>query len=163
MKTNNSAKQTTLYKVEANGKSEECYSRNGICSHDVLRDGNPHSDSKMLRKVFCKFLIEAKYVIMINFVAAGFPIGILKYFSLMYMCGLHMRSPFIDVCRTQTSIRLNRSLCRTAQAVEPYVIKNNREISVDKCRCYLPIQYYIVITIELYASLSDDCASTIVF
>lgn len=27
----------------------------------------------------------------------------------------------------------------------------------------LPIQYYIVITIELYASLSDDCASTIVF
>lgn len=54
VKTNNSAKQTTLYKVEANGQSEECYSRNGICSHDVLRNGNPNSDSKMLRKASFK-------------------------------------------------------------------------------------------------------------
>lgn len=59
VKTNDPAKQPTLLHNESNGWSEECCSRNGICSHEVLRDGKPGSDSKMLRKVFYKFLIEA--------------------------------------------------------------------------------------------------------
>jgi hypothetical protein len=86
VKTNNLAKQPTLYNDETNGQSEECCSSNGICSHEVLRDGKPDSDSKMVRKVFYKLLIEAKYVIMIIFVAAGFPIDSLKYLSPMYLC-----------------------------------------------------------------------------
>jgi NAD+ kinase len=65
VKTNNLAKQPTLYNGETNGQSEECCSSNGICSHEVLRDGKPDSDSKMVRKVFYKLLIEEKYVIMI--------------------------------------------------------------------------------------------------
>ncbi|GAU35762.1 hypothetical protein TSUD_61220 [Trifolium subterraneum] len=54
VKSNNLAKQTTLYTDEANGQSEECCSRNGICSHEVLRDGKPDSDSKMVRKASFK-------------------------------------------------------------------------------------------------------------
>ncbi|CAJ1934020.1 unnamed protein product [Sphenostylis stenocarpa] len=44
----------------ANGQSEKCCSRNGICSHEVLKDGTPSSDSKIVKKAsfklswFCK-------------------------------------------------------------------------------------------------------------
>lgn len=51
VRKNNSAKKPTLCN-EANGQSEKCCSRNGICSHEVLRDGTPESDSKMVKKVF---------------------------------------------------------------------------------------------------------------
>ncbi|XP_058730329.1 NAD(H) kinase 1-like isoform X2 [Vicia villosa] len=54
LKTNNIAKQPTLYNNVANGLSEECCSSNGICSHEVLRDGKPDSDSKMVRKASFK-------------------------------------------------------------------------------------------------------------
>ncbi|WJX51044.1 NAD kinase 1 [Trifolium repens] len=54
VKTNNLAKQPTLYNGETNGQSEECCSSNGICSHEVLRDGKPDSDSKMVRKASFK-------------------------------------------------------------------------------------------------------------
>ncbi|XP_027354601.1 NAD(H) kinase 1 [Abrus precatorius] len=53
VRSNNPAKQPTLYN-EANGQSERCCSRNGICSHEVLRDGTPDSDSKMVRKASFK-------------------------------------------------------------------------------------------------------------
>ncbi|KAI4306734.1 hypothetical protein L6164_029987 [Bauhinia variegata] len=39
---------------EAYDCSESCCARNGICSHEVLRDGKPDSDSKMLRKASFK-------------------------------------------------------------------------------------------------------------
>jgi hypothetical protein len=41
---------------------------------------------------------------------------------------LHIYNHFIDVSRTQTSVRLNSSLFRAAQAVEPYGIKYKREL-----------------------------------
>ncbi|KAG4979315.1 hypothetical protein JHK85_033273 [Glycine max] len=50
VRTNNPAKQPVLCN-EANGQSEKCCSRNGICSHEVLRDGTPGSDSKMVKKM----------------------------------------------------------------------------------------------------------------
>ncbi|CAL0304333.1 unnamed protein product [Lupinus luteus] len=54
MRTNNPTNQPALCN-ETNEKSERC-SRNGICSHEVLRDGNPDSDShsKMIRKASFK-------------------------------------------------------------------------------------------------------------
>ncbi|XP_028804846.1 NAD(H) kinase 1 isoform X1 [Neltuma alba] len=39
---------------EAGQVSERCCSRNGICSHEVLRDGSPDSDAKMVRKASFK-------------------------------------------------------------------------------------------------------------
>lgn len=36
---------------ESNGQLEMCCGRNGICSHEVLRDGGPDTDSHMVRKV----------------------------------------------------------------------------------------------------------------
>ncbi|KAL0000005.1 hypothetical protein SO802_019607 [Lithocarpus litseifolius] len=39
---------------KANGKFLNCCGRNGICSHEVLRDGEPDSDSKMVRKASFK-------------------------------------------------------------------------------------------------------------
>ncbi|KAI5387959.1 NAD(H) kinase 1, variant 2 [Lathyrus oleraceus] len=54
LKTNNIAKQPTIYNNAANGLSEECCSSNGICSHEVLRDGKPDSDSKMVKKASFK-------------------------------------------------------------------------------------------------------------
>ncbi|KAH1224243.1 NAD(H) kinase 1 [Glycine max] len=53
VRTNNPAKQPTLCN-EANGQSEKCCSRNGICSHEVLRDGTRGSDSKMVKKASFK-------------------------------------------------------------------------------------------------------------
>lgn len=78
LKTNNIAKQPTIYNNAANGLSEECCSSNGICSHEVLRDGKPDSDSKMVKKVCYKFLVKAKYAIMIILLQQGS--------LLMYMC-----------------------------------------------------------------------------
>ncbi|KAG5145190.1 hypothetical protein JHK84_030733 [Glycine max] len=54
VRTNNPAKQPTLCN-EANGQSEKCCSRNGICSHEVLRDGTRGSDSKMVKKISLKW------------------------------------------------------------------------------------------------------------
>ncbi|XP_022633166.1 putative NAD kinase 3 isoform X1 [Vigna radiata var. radiata] len=59
MRTNSPAKQPTSCNV-ANGQSGKCCSRNGICSHEVLKDGAPSSDSKIVKKAsfklswFCK-------------------------------------------------------------------------------------------------------------
>ncbi|BAT91174.1 NAD(H) kinase [Vigna angularis] len=59
MRTNSPAKNPTSCNV-ANGQSEKCCSRNGICSHEVLKDGAPSSDSKIVKKAsfklswFCK-------------------------------------------------------------------------------------------------------------
>ncbi|KAF3957759.1 hypothetical protein CMV_017265 [Castanea mollissima] len=39
---------------KANGKFLTCCGRNGICSHEVLRDGEPDSDSKIVRKASFK-------------------------------------------------------------------------------------------------------------
>lgn len=64
VRTNNPAKQPVLCN-EANGQSEKCCSRNGICSHEVLRDGTRGSDSKMVKKVFYKSLLEANWAIML--------------------------------------------------------------------------------------------------
>lgn len=79
LKANNPAKHPTLHNEangqsenEANGQSEKCCSRNGICSHGVLRDGKPNSDSKMIRKVFYITLIESKWDIMIILLQFGF-------------------------------------------------------------------------------------------
>ena len=38
--------------IDANEESERRCARNGICSHEVLRDGKHDSDSKMVRKVY---------------------------------------------------------------------------------------------------------------
>ncbi|CAL0334248.1 unnamed protein product [Lupinus luteus] len=53
MRTNNPVNQHTPCN-ETKERSERCCSRNGICSHEVLRDGSPGSDSKMIRKASFK-------------------------------------------------------------------------------------------------------------
>ncbi|KAJ1379957.1 hypothetical protein SESBI_46441, partial [Sesbania bispinosa] len=53
LSTNNPTKPPTLC-IEANGKTEKCCSTNGICSHEVLRNGKTDSDSKMIRKASFK-------------------------------------------------------------------------------------------------------------
>ncbi|XP_030951675.1 NAD(H) kinase 1 isoform X1 [Quercus lobata] len=45
---------------KANGKFLTCCGRNGICSHEVLRDGEPGSDSKMVRKASFKLSWRCK-------------------------------------------------------------------------------------------------------
>lgn len=62
MRTNSPAKQPTSCNV-ANGQSGKCCSRNGICSHEVLKDGAPSSDSKIVKKVFYNSTIEANWAI----------------------------------------------------------------------------------------------------
>ncbi|KAI9075067.1 hypothetical protein K1719_042965 [Acacia pycnantha] len=53
LKADSSAKKL-VFCDEAGKLSERCCSRNGICSHEVLRDGNPDSDAKMIRKASFK-------------------------------------------------------------------------------------------------------------
>jgi len=62
VRKNSPVKQPTSCTV-ANGQSEKCCSRNGICSHEVLKDGTPSSDSKIVKKVFYKSVIEANWAI----------------------------------------------------------------------------------------------------
>ncbi|WVZ01705.1 hypothetical protein V8G54_022511 [Vigna mungo] len=54
MRSNSPAKQPTSCNV-ANGQSGKCCSRNGICSHEVLKDGAPSSDSKIVKKISLKW------------------------------------------------------------------------------------------------------------
>ncbi|KAL4389703.1 hypothetical protein AHAS_Ahas03G0071600 [Arachis hypogaea] len=53
VRINNPANHPPLSK-KANERFERCCSSNGICSHEVLRDGKSDSDSKMVRKASFK-------------------------------------------------------------------------------------------------------------
>lgn len=64
VKIDNLANNKHVFCDEAGELSEKCCSRNGICSHEVLRNGNPDSDAKMVRKVCYISLLDLKVVMM---------------------------------------------------------------------------------------------------
>lgn len=43
--------------VPANGKNGHCCGANGICNHEVLRDGEPTSDSESVNKKIVKKVV----------------------------------------------------------------------------------------------------------
>lgn len=117
-RTNNPTNQPIL-SYKANEKSERCCSRNGICSHEVLRDGNPDSDSKMVRKVYFKSLIEAKWVIIIILLLLGFLM--ILWNICVCLCGfVYVFYHFVDSPFVWGSIEY--IVCRIAQSFELYAI-----------------------------------------